>query len=914
MHRALKFFLLTCAASCLASQCEVSDADKVDCGFTGITEDQCIQKSCCWAPAGTDSTTPWCFSQSLQTGYALTEMTSTSNGFFGKLKLLGQGTSTYGSDITALNLQIIFETVDIFHIKITDSSTMRWEVPQNVLPRATTHEPLKANQLSYEISYTSSPFTFVVKRKVDGTILFEMSKPFVFKDQYIELSTTISSSAKTFGIGESSRLEHALQPGSTYTLWAADIPAAAFYKNLYGSFPYYLQLASDGFAHGALLLNSNGMDVTLASSSLTFKAIGGIIDLYIFSGPSPDAVTTQYTAVVGRPMMMPYWALGFHNCKYGYTSVSQVESVVKGYQSAGIPLETQWMDIDYMQDYRDFTWDSKNFPASEVKQFVDSLHSQGMHFVPIVDPGIMVYSGYDAYEEGVKEDLFIKDVSGGYYLGQVWPGPTYFPDFLHPKTQSYWTNQIKKFWTTVNVDGIWIDMNEISNFCNDGTGQVCKGKSGCPTGNIDTQTTCCLDCSTVDSSNALDFPPYAIHNKQGNGKLAYHTVAMSSVAYGNVSTYNAHNLYGLTEQIATNAALITARGNKRPFLLSRSSFPSTGVHSAKWTGDNQATWQDLQSSIISVMDFNLFGVPMIGADICGFLGDTNEELCARWISAGAFYPFARDHSALNTAPQELYLWPSVTAAAKNALGMRYQMLPYLYTLFYKANTLGTTVARALWYNYPSDHTAQSIYSQFMLGPSVLVSPCLQQGSTSVNAYFPKGLWYDFAGRKLAVDASTGGVFKTLDTPLTATNVHVSGGSILPLQQADATIAASRTTPFTLLVALCDMGEAQGMLFYDDGEQVDIHNYFLAQYNVVTSSTSAGTLISTVKSNSFDGASSLRIDSIVIMGKGISSAPTTVTLNGKALSAAQIVNDNGQMSYSFVNLALPLTSTINLQWK
>ena len=393
---------------------------------------------------------------------------------------------------------------------------------------------------------------------------------------------------------------------------------------------------------------------------------------------------------------------------------------------------------------------------------------------------------------------------------------------------------------------------------------------------------------------------------------------MSSYAYGNVSSYNAHNLYGLTEQIATNAALTAVRGNKRPFLLSRSSFLSTGKHSAKWTGDNAATWNDLQSSIVSIMDFNLFGVPMIGADICGFLGNTNEELCARWIEVGAFYPFARDHSALGTAPQELYLWPSVTQAAKNALGMRYQLLPYLYTLLYKANTLGTTVARALWYNYPTDTTAQSISSQFMLGASLLLSPVVQQGATSVKAYFPRGLWYDFSTRKLAIDTPNGGVWKTLDTPLTATNVHVSGGSILPLQQLapELTVSASRNTPFTLLVALCDMGEAQGMLFVDDGEQVELRSSFWAQYNVVTSSSSAGSLTSIIKSNTYASAKDLKLQTITVMGRGITAAPSSATLNGQPLKEDQIVFSaaNGQGSYSFENLALPLNEVVNLQWK
>ena len=236
--------------------------------------------------------------------------------------------------------------------------------------------------------------------------------------------------------------------------------AVFFGQNMYGSFPYYLQVVN-GTAHGAMLMNSNGMDIQLSDERVTFKPIGGIFDLYVFSGSSPAAVVDQYTQIVGRPMMMPYWSLGFHNCKYGYTGLAQVEEVVAGYAAAGIPLDTQWMDIDYMQNYKDFTLDSTNFPQAEVLSFVQGLHANGQHFVPIIDPGIMVQEGYDAYTQGVEKDLFIKDLSGGYYLGQVWPGPTYFPDFLHPSAQDYWTAQLKSFWNMAQPDGIWIDMNEV---------------------------------------------------------------------------------------------------------------------------------------------------------------------------------------------------------------------------------------------------------------------------------------------------------------------------------------------------------------------------------------------------------------------------------------------------------------------
>jgi len=905
------FVLFLCAISVVGASssgtCAVVDSSKEDCGFMGITESQCYESGCCWVPAGTNSDEPWCYKQGSHQGYKLSNWSETQTGYEGSLSLVGDVNKAFGDDLSSLKLQVIFESEDIFRIKITDQTSTRWEIPQSVLSRPSISK--KPSTQKYSFSYTESPFTFKVIRKADNVVVFNMDNTFVFKDQYIELTASIDSSAKTYGIGESARLNHALAPNSRSTLWASDTAAMDKYTNLYSSYPYYLQMVN-GAAHGAMLMNSNGMDIVLGSSSLTFKTIGGIIDLYVFVGSTPTSVIQQYQSIVGTPTMMPYWSLGFHNCRYGYKSISQVEDVVSKFSAAGIPLDTQWVDIDYMQNYRDFTLDSVNFAPTEVAKFVDQLHDNGQHFVPIVDPGIMVNENDATYQNGMKEGVFIRDVTGEYYLGQVWPGPTYFPDFLNPKAQSFWTSSLKSFHDNLaQFDGIWIDMNEISNFCNSGLGQVCANTaaSGCPAPGA-SQTDCCLECKTIDSSNKFDSPPYAILNNKG--LLGTKTVAPSSYHYGNITLYNMHNLYGLTEQIATNKALKDIRG-KRPFVLSRSSFMSTGKHSAKWTGDNASLWDDLKSSIISIMDFNIFGVPMIGADICGFLLDTTEELCARWIQVGAFYPFSRTHNALGSQDQELYLWDSVTEAAKNALGMRYQLLPYLYTLMYKASTVGETVARGLWINYPNDSKCLTTDSQFMLGSGILVSPVLDAGVTTVNAYFPQGLWYDYQTRSLAVDASSGGVTKVLSAPLTSINVHVAGGNILPLQESALTSTIGRTTPFTFFVALDANGEANGELFWDDGEEIDIARYFNSKYTAkVVEST--GSFISSILKNTYTAASNNVVGTIVIVGKGITN-PSSITLNGVVLQSSQVVYDASKSSITLSNLNIKLTDKILLTW-
>jgi len=894
-----------------ATTCNIDNSAKSDCGYTGITQSQCQSKGCCWVAESQNSAIPWCYYPGDSTpGYSLSSVTQTANGFVGTLNKIGSGTNMYGTDIKTLSFSVVFETDTTMRIKINDAVPGRWQIPQSILP--TPDSTTKPSNMKYSFTYVSSPFSFTVKRVSDGRIVFSSSSNLIFKNQYLELTTSLSNwnVSQIFGLGESARTNLPLNRGGhIYTLWAVDQPSMTENVNLYGSYPFFLQLEK-GSATGAMMLNSNGMDVVLNDASLTYKMIGGVIDLYLFVGPSPSEVVSQMTQVIGRPALVPYWSLGFHNCKYGYSSLQEIEDVVAGYAAAKIPLDTQWADIDYMDGYRDFSADPKNFPVPQFKSFVDQLHNQGQHFVVIIDPGIKVDSGYPAYDQGMSDKLFVKDLNGGYYMSQVWPGPTYMPDFFNPVTQNYWTDNLQSFFNLVPVDGFWIDMNEISNFCNvDGHGQVCANtaSSGCPLPNA--QTTCCLVCSTPQPSNTLDFPPYNIHSVLG--LVATKTMAMSATHYGNVSVYNAHNLYGLTEQIATQAASKAIRG-KRPFTLTRSGFLSTGVHSAKWTGDNGATWDDLKTSIVGIIDFNLFGVPMIGADICGFLLDTTEELCARWIEVGAFYPFSRDHNTLGASPQELYLWPSVASASQKALGLRYQILPYLYTLFYSANVYGTTVARALWMNFPADVNTALIQRQFMLGPAVISTPVLDQGQTSVSGYFPQGYWFNLFTYALDVDASAGGKTVSFYTPLTETNVHLYGGNILPTQGSALTTTAARQTPFNFLTALNPSGTSAGQLFWDDGEQIDVKNYLFVDY-AATYSNNKGTFTATVKHDSYTDASKYLVGTVTVLGKSlVSPSSATLTYSGGSRSNLSIKLVNGYISISNINLAVNTPFTLTWQ--
>jgi len=274
--------------------------------------------------------------------------------------------------------------------------------------------------------------------------------------------------------------------------------------------------------------------------------------------------------------------------------------------------------------------------------------------------------------------------------------------------------------------------------------------------------------------------------------------------------------------------------NRRPFILTRSSFTGTGHYAAHWLGDNFSTWEQLRLSIPGVLQFQLAAYPFVGADICGFFDDADEELCARWMELGAFYPFARNHNDFESASQEPYLWSSVAEAGRKALKVRYALISYLYTLFYQAHIgSASTVWQPLFFEFPNDTTALDIDNQFMLGSSLLVTPVLHPGATRVRGYFPAAVWYDFYTQKRLEtnEDSDKGAFVELDAPLTHIPVHIRGGSVIPLHDPALTTFETVQSAYTLVLALNEQGFAKGQVYFDDGESLDMKTYSLMQVRV-----------------------------------------------------------------------------------
>uniref|UniRef100_A0A671MGB4 Lysosomal alpha-glucosidase-like n=1 Tax=Sinocyclocheilus anshuiensis TaxID=1608454 RepID=A0A671MGB4_9TELE len=576
-----------------------------------VTAEMCHARNCCFIQNSQAKTSgwngvPWCFYTPEYPSYELVSITDTEIGKVGKL--LRNKKTYYPKDIDALQLEVLYED-NRLHVKITDPAEKRYEVPIDVpvVPKTASSNP------SYTVDFIKEPFGLIVKRTQTGTVLLNTSiAPLFYADQFLQMSTSLPSRF-IYGLGEHrSNFLHDLQ-WNTLTMWARDL------TNLYGVHPFYLSMESDGMAHGFFMLNSNAMDVALQPApALTWRMIGGILDFYVFLGPDPSSVIAQYLDVVGKPAMPIYWALGYHLCRWGYKSSDKTWNVVKEMRNYGIPQDVQWNDIDYMDSALDFTYDTMNF--STLPDLVKDLHKHDQHYVMILDPGIsnsLPSGSYWPFDEGKKRGIFINDSNGDILTGKVWPGLTAFPDFSNPDTHEWWYQNLKSFHEKVPFDGVWIDMNEPSNFF-DGS------LNGCP-------------------ENELENPPYTPGIL--GGTLKAKTVCAS--ARQKISThYNIHSLYGLMEAKATESALRKIT-DKRPFVISRSTFPSQGKYSGHWLGDNRSQWKDLATSIPGMLTFNILGIPLIGADICGFGGSTTEELCVRWTQLGAFYPFSRNHNSID---------------------------------------------------------------------------------------------------------------------------------------------------------------------------------------------------------------------------------------------------------------------------
>ena len=871
------------------------------------------------------------------------------------LRLQNPSDSSFGDDIMELSLTVTRVSAHSVRVKITDAQQQRFEPPHVLVYEERDNPEVAAD---YHVVLNESPFFGItVVRQSDNAVLFDSMplsvasdsaappppaqfRDLVFKDHYLELSTRMSDDYQIYGLGERVHEFRLFTDNQVYSQFAMD-RFTPYQRNLYGAHPFYLQMHPDGTAHGVYLHNNHGLDVELAPNKLTYRIMGGDMDLFFFTGPTPERVIRQYHQLIGYPALPPYWALGFHQCRWGYETIRELEEVALQYRRHQLPLDTLWsgiiyhhlqlvsfanlvslslslsyclilIDIDYMDEKRLFTLDPVNYPETQVREFVDYLHEHQQHYVIIVDPGVRFEPGYSVYEAALESNVLIRDREHDVpALGKVWPGATAFPDWTHPNASRFWASQIQAFYARVPFDGLWIDMNEIASFC-DGHCVMDRANAA------DWADLFTCPCQFAHRESERDHPPFWAGGLPPDSS----TISMESRWYNDTLEYDWHSLYGHLESIATSTALRELTG-KRPFVITRSSYASTGHHVGHWLGDNSATWFDMRMSIAGMLNMNMFGIPLIGADICGFVGDTEEELCARWMQLGSMYPFSRNHNGLDFRSQEPYaLGDTVLAASVASLRLRYSLLPYLYSQLHHVTRVGGMLVRPLMFHAPNDTVCRNIDTQFLLGDSLLVSPVLEAGATSVRAYFPAGIWYHLLSGAPSTTNRTKartGHYATVPAPLEgAPPVHLAGGSIIVMNTEPAlTTAAARQLPLHMVVAFSLDLTASGFLVLDDGESLESPESHFAITALLSPSTkvhraweTTGELQVTVTRFDYQPPPQVVWKSIVIHGIP-SHRPPDVHIAG--LKHEYISFDESVGALTIFDINLPLSTSFAVTW-
>jgi len=528
--------------------------------------------------------------------------------------------------------------------------------------------------------------------------------------------------------------------------------------------------AGDGILGTLSGMMSGGGAEKAPEVQTTWISESGIIDAFVLLGPGPKDVSAQFGALTGTTPLPPFFALGYHQCRWNYRDMDDVREVNANLDAHDIPSDVIWLDIEHTDGKRYFTWDSSKFGKPE--EMIAGLAGVGRKLVTIVDPHVKVDSGYNIYQECKDKDLFVKDKTGNEFNGWCWPGNSAYSDFLNPDARDYYADQYKldKYKGSTEDLHVWNDMNEPSVF---------------------------------------NGPEVTMHK--------------DNLHHGGVEHRDMHNIYGHLYTMATYEGLLRRSEAKlRPFVLTRSAFAGTQRYAALWTGDNTAAWDHLAASVPMCLSLSLAGITFCGADIGGFFGNPDADLMIRWYQAAVFQPFFRSHAHIDTKRREPWVFGEEKMAfMREAIKARYALLPLWYTLFYQLEMeTGTPPMRPLFYEFPEDANTYPIDNAHMVGDALLVTPVTQPNVQSWDVYLPGGgaLWYEFkSGRQ----ESRSGQTISVPVDMHTVPVYQCGGSIVPtLERARRSTQIMLNDPYTLTVALDSQSKAAGALYIDDGKSYE----------------------------------------------------------------------------------------------
>jgi alpha-glucosidase len=606
---------------------------------------------------------------------------------------------------------------------------------------------------------------------LEGKIICEDELGFHYEESYeyggevVKMSKKAQPAESYYGLGDKPADNN--MRGKRFEMWGTDQYAFGKHTDpLYKNIPFYIGLQNKQ-AYGIFFDNTfrSFFDFAQERHHVTsFWAQGGNMDYYFIYGPDVNNVVSGYTELTGKPELPPLWALGFHQCKWSYYPESNVREITSKFRELQIPCDAIYLDIDYMDGFRCFTWDNEKFPNPT--KMISDLKADGFKTIAIIDPGIKVDPDYSVYQEAMENDYFCKRADGPYMKGKVWPGECYFPDYTNPKVRDWWADLFKGLIADNGLSGIWNDMNEPA---------------------------------VMEVPNKT-FPNDVRHDFDGHP----------------CSHRKAHNIYGAQMARATYEGVKKFIYPKRPFVITRSAYSGTQRYTSSWFGDNVATWEHLSIANIQAQRMALSGMSFAGSDIGGFAEQPTGELFARWIALGVFHPFCRVHSSGDHGDQEPWTFDeNVTNITRKFVELRYKLLPYLYTSFWQYAEEGTPMLKSLVVYDQEDQQTHYRNDEFIFGDKILVCPILEPNAKGRRMYIPRGEWYNFWTR----ETITGGKEAWVDADIDEIPLFVKSGSIIPRYPVQQYVGEKKIEFLTLDV-FYTVGTDKSVIYEDANDGYD----------------------------------------------------------------------------------------------
>jgi alpha-glucosidase (family GH31 glycosyl hydrolase) len=660
----------------------------------------------------------------------------------GFLQLESEGKQPYGKNIRTLEFETIYIDKDILRIIIRDVSKKNWFVNDF-------NHTSKYIINNYEFKLVQYPFSFEVIRKSDGLSLFNTANMgFYFSTRYIELETYASENRIAFGIGQRNG-NFRLDVGS-YDIWPrSENP---------GHHPFYIEI-NQKKAHGVFMHNFNAMEIQYNKKSMKFRMTGGVVDLFVILGDSPEQVVRNYHKVIGLPSLPPFWALGYNYGKEGWDSVDEIRETMNLLNASLIPYDSLFLSANYLDTKTSFTVSAQ---YSNISQIKDKLESEGKHLIIEIPSSITINS--NAYKK--LKNVLIPVTSLSSY------GLCSYIDWYNPSSKALWSDLLQSFESLIDFDGVFLTDNEISS----------------------------LNYTSLNSV-------YLIF-KPGNLCLDNGTIPMSTVHYNNAQEIDVHSLWG-DYQVNATKQYLDQYG--RSMIVSSNS--RAGIKSFHIFSDNDSTWKSFRESIASVLAFEVFGVRS-GADICGHKGD-DSELCKRWHELGVFYPLMRYYKSKDSG--DLSTLDSETLSSiKSSIQLRYSMSLYIYSLYFEASLHGGTILRPMFFEF-DDISLLNFPDQIMLGPALFGVFPLYSRNQGMNVYFPSVYWYNL----ITGYREIGNGIKVFND-YSDTVFYIKGGSAIPwANSVDAnSLMSVRTKDIELIIALDETYSAYGSFYTDDGASLN----------------------------------------------------------------------------------------------